>query len=209
MIRVLIADAHPVTVEGLKSLLIGTGMQVVGAASSLEQLRAKLKEGGFDIVILDARLEGGEALESLQRFRADHPTVQVVVYSGSDNPKFVSKAISGGAAGYILKSAPIDSLISCVKTAAEGGACWTREEVRRTSVALAAPRVTANIDAPLTQREAEVLRRVVLGRTNKQIATDLGISYETVKEHVQHVLEKVGVADRTQAAIWAVRLGIF
>ena len=88
---------------------------------------------------------------------------------------------------------------------AAGKNIWTRDELRRVTGALATPRVAADIEVPLTQRENEVLRQLALGLTNKEIADALTISYETVKEHVQHILRKIGVTDRTQAAVWAVR----
>jgi len=110
-----------------------------------------------------------------------------------------------GAAGFVMKSAPREKLLEAIRKAAAGDSAWTREELRRVTGALAAPRLTGDIEVPLTQRESEVLRQMALGLTNKEIAKMLGISYETVKEHVQHILRKIGVTDRTQAAVWAVR----
>ncbi len=89
-----------------------------------------------------------------------------------------------------------------------GESCFTRDELRRVTGALATPRITAGIDVPLTRREADVLREMANGLTNKDIAKTLHISYETVKEHVQHILGKIGLTDRTQAAVWAVRKGL-
>ena len=110
-----------------------------------------------------------------------------------------------GAAGYVLKGSPRDALLETIRTAAAGENAWTREELRRVTGALATPRLAADVEVPLTQRESEVLRQLSLGLTNKEIAQALDISYETVKEHVQHILRKIGVSDRTQAAVWAVR----
>ena len=101
-----------------------------------------------------------------------------------------------------------DALIAGIRTAASGESAWTRDELRRVTGALATPRLTADVEVPLTQRESEVLRQLAYGLTNKEIAQTLHISYETVKEHVQHILRKIGVSDRTQAAVWAVRQGL-
>jgi DNA-binding NarL/FixJ family response regulator len=98
--------------------------------------------------------------------------------------------------------------VDAIRTAATGESVWTREELRRVTGALATPRLAQDVEVPLTRRESEVLRQLALGLTNKEIAQALGISYETVKEHVQHILRKIGVADRTQAAVWAVRKGL-
>ena len=110
-----------------------------------------------------------------------------------------------GASGYLLKGCTRDELITAIRTAASGESAWTRDELRRVTGALATPRLTADVEVPLTQRESEVLRQLAYGLTNKEIAQALHISYETVKEHVQHILRKIGVSDRTQAAVWAVR----
>jgi DNA-binding NarL/FixJ family response regulator len=110
-----------------------------------------------------------------------------------------------GANGYLLKSSSRDDLLATIHRAAAGEDAWTRDELRRVTGALATPRMSAEVDVPLTQRESEVLRQLAHGLTNKEIGQALGISYETVKEHVQHILRKIGVNDRTQAAVWAVR----
>ena len=98
--------------------------------------------------------------------------------------------------------------IEAIRKASIGESAWTRDELRRVTGALATPRLNADVEVPLTQRESEVLRQLALGLTNKEIAQALHISYETVKEHVQHILRKIGVSDRTQAAVWAVRKGL-
>ena len=117
----------------------------------------------------------------------------------------MARSVALGASGYILKSSGRDVLIEAIRKAAAGESAWTRDELRRVTGALATPRLTADIEVPLTQRESEVLRQLAYGLTNKEIAAQLHISYETVKEHVQHILRKIGVSDRTQAAVWAVR----
>ena len=108
----------------------------------------------------------------------------------------------------MLKGTTKDKLLDAIRRAAKGENIWTREELRRVTGALATPRLAAGVEVPLTQRESEVLHQLALGLTNKEIAQSLQISYETVKEHVQHILRKIGVTDRTQAAVWAVRKGI-
>ena len=96
-------------------------------------------------------------------------------------------------------------MIKAIKAATAGENLWTREELRCVTGAMATPRLNADVEVALTQREGEVLRQIACGLTNKQIAESLHVSYETVKEHVQHILGKIGVTDRTQAAVWAVR----
>ena len=125
-----------------------------------------------------------------------------------DNPTYVARAVALGASGYLSKSLDREEIIEAIMGAHRGGNSWTREALRRVAGALATPRIAADVDVPLTHRESEVLVQLAQGLTNKEIALALGISYETVKEHVQHILRKIGVSDRTQAAVWAVRQGI-
>lgn len=205
MIRVFVVDDHPAVVAGLHQLLTNAEMKVVGEATTIVAAREALAKMDCDVVILDVRFPEGSGFELLEFLRLTFPKIPVLIYSGYDNPKYMSQAITGAAAGYILKTAPVTTLIEAIRKVVAGENYWTREDVRRTSVALSAPRLSADVEAPLTLREAEVLRELVRGRTNKEIAQNLKISYETVKEHVQHVLEKIGVSDRTQAAVWAVR----
>ncbi len=120
----------------------------------------------------------------------------------------MARAVALGAAGYLTKDVSREKLMDTLRAASTGGSAFTRDELRRVSGALATPRLATDIDVPLTQRESEVLRQMSLGLTNKEIAKALDISYETVKEHVQHILRKIGVTDRTQAAVWAVRKGL-
>ncbi len=108
----------------------------------------------------------------------------------------------------MLKDFTPERLVATIRQVAAGGNIWSREEVRRVTGVLTAEQMTPDVDAPLTQRELDVLERMTRGLTNRQIADQLGVSYETVKEHVQHIIRKIGVGDRTQAAVWAVRAGL-
>jgi len=207
-IKLLVADDHEVVRAGLKSILTGTDIKIVGEASTGEAaLRLAMKHNP-DVVLLDIRMPEGDGLTALGRIKLDRPNMPVLIWSAFDNPTYVARAVALGANGYVLKSATRDKLLQSIRTAAGGENTWTREELRRVTGALATPRLAADIEVPLTQRESEVLRQLALGLTNKEIALALKISYETVKEHVQHVLRKVGVSDRTQAAVWAVRRGL-
>lgn len=203
--KLLIVDDHEVIRLGLRQLLENTDIDVVGEAGSATEALTAVQETNPDAVLLDIRMEGGDGLNALGRLKLDYPDLPIVLFSAYDNPTYIARAVALGAAGYVLKSAPSDRLIEALRTAFAGESAWTREELRRVTGALATPRLSQDIEVPLTQRESEVLRQMALGLTNKEIAKMLGISYETVKEHVQHILRKIGVTDRTQAAVWAVR----
>jgi DNA-binding NarL/FixJ family response regulator len=207
-VRLLIVEDQPVVRSGLASLLQGTEIAVVDTATTAADAIHKANTVRADVVLLDVRLGEGDGLAALARIKAERPGQAVLVYTGYDNPGFAARAVALGAAGYVLKGAAKDELVSAIRRAAAGETIWTREELRRVTSALAAPRTTYDLDVPLTRREMEVLTHIVEGHTNKRIADDLKISYETVKEHVQHVLKKIGVTDRTQAAVWAIRSGL-
>jgi DNA-binding NarL/FixJ family response regulator len=204
-IRLLIADDHEVVRSGLKTLVAGTEVKVVGeVASGAEAVKFAL-ENEVDVVLLDIRMPDGDGLTALGRIKLDKPDLPVLILSTFDNPTYIARAVALGASGYVLKGCNRDQLLGSIRSAATGESAWTREELRRVTGALATPRLTADVEVPLTQRESEVLRQLAYGLTNKEIAGTLHISYETVKEHVQHILRKIGVTDRTQAAVWAVR----
>ena len=204
-IRVLIADDHEILRSGLKAMFEGTDIKVVAEASNGKDALRLVGEKGVDVVILDVRMPDVDGLNVLGRLKLDHPQMPVLMLSTYDNPTYVARAVALGAAGYLLKGADADAIVEAIRKAATGQNVWTREELRRVTGALATPRMSSEVEVPLTQRESEVLRQLALGLTNKEIAQALSISYETVKEHVQHILRKIGVTDRTQAAVWAVR----
>ncbi|MHC2066753.1 response regulator [Bremerella sp. T1] len=207
-IRLLVADDHEVVRFGLKTLVADTEIEIVGEAATGDAAIALVDQVKPDVVLLDIRMPEGDGLTTLGRLKLDHPNLAILILSTYDNPTYVARAVALGASGYVLKGDTKDRLLDSIRTASRGENAWTRDELRRVTGALATPRLNADVEVPLTQRESEVLRQLALGLTNKEIAQALHISYETVKEHVQHILRKVGVSDRTQAAVWAVRKGL-
>jgi DNA-binding NarL/FixJ family response regulator len=204
-IRVLIADDHEVVRSGLKSMLAGTEVKIVGEVATGSEAVKFALENELEVVLLDIRMPDGDGLTVLGRIKLDKPDLPVLILSTFDNPTYVARAVALGASGYLLKGCTRDELLAGLRAAANGESAWTRDELRRVTGALATPRLSADVEVPLTQRESEVLKQLAYGLTNKEIANTLHISYETVKEHVQHILRKIGVSDRTQAAVWAVR----
>ncbi|HBO43293.1 MAG TPA: DNA-binding response regulator [Planctomycetaceae bacterium] len=204
-IKVLIVDDHEVVRCGLRTLLADTDVEVVAEASTAEEAIRYALENDPDVILMDIRMPGGDGLTALGRIKLDKPEMPILMLSTFDNPTYIARSVALGASGYLLKGCSRDDLIKAIQAAAAGESAWTRDELRRVTGALATPRLTADIEVPLTQRESEVLRQLAYGLTNKEIAQALHISYETVKEHVQHILRKIGVSDRTQAAVWAVR----
>lgn len=207
-IRLIVVDDHVVVRRGLERLLGNTEIEIVGEASSGEEALSLVTMIPCDVVLLDVRMNGGDGLNCLARLKLDYPETSVLLFSTYNNPTYVARAVALGASGYVLKGEPRAVLLNAIREVAGNNTVWTREELRRVTGALATPRLNSDVEVPLTQRESEVLKQLTFGQTNKEIALTLEISYETVKEHVQHILRKVGVSDRTQAAVWAVRKGI-
>jgi len=207
-IRLLIADDHVVVRMGLLSIFHGSDIEVVAEAVDGDQAFQVAMQLRPDVVLLDVRMPASDGIACLGRLRAELPATPVLMFSAYDNPTYIARAVALGAAGYLAKTASAVEIVSAIQRVATGESIWTREELRRVTGALSTPRVAIDLEVPLTKRESEVLKQLALGLSNKEIALALSISYETVKEHVQHVLRKIGVSDRTQAAVWAVRKGL-
>lgn len=207
-IRLLVADDHEVVRTGIASLVEGTEIQIVAEVSSGTEAVRRVVETNPDVALIDVRMTDGDGLEALSQLKQEAPDLKVLILSTYDNPTYVARALALEASGYLLKGASCDELLTAIRRVAAGESVWTREELRRVSGALSAPSANLDIDVSLTKRESEVLRQLAFGLSNKEIAKALKIGYETVKEHVQHILRKIGVSDRTQAAVWAVRKGL-
>jgi DNA-binding NarL/FixJ family response regulator len=207
-VKVVIADDHEVVRRGLSSLLAGSEVKIVGEASNGDEALRLTKKLKPDVVLLDIRMPGKDGLSTLEKIRAELPQTRVVMLSTFDNPTYVARAVAAGAHDYILKGASRVDIIAAITGAAAGQLPARAGELRRVATTMANRVATPDPDIPLTQRETQVLRHMALGLSNKEIAQSLTISVETVKEHVQNILRKIAVTDRTQAAVWAVRCGL-
>lgn len=203
--KILIVDDHEVVRVGLRQMLAATDFEISDEAATAEIGLQKFLDGFFDLVILDIRLPGGDGLQLLGKIKSHTPRQSVLVLSAYDNPTYLARAVALGANGFVMKTENAERLLDAISRTARGESIWSREELRRVTGSLATIRLGSDTEIPLTQREGDVLKHLANGLTNKEIAMALGISYETVKEHVQHILRKIGVTDRTQAAVWAVR----
>jgi DNA-binding NarL/FixJ family response regulator len=207
-IKVLVADDHEVVRTGLVSLLAGSDIKIVAEATDgAEALKLAVKHHP-DVVLLDIRMPDSDGLEALDKIHKEVPKTRVVMLSTYDNPTYVARAVALGASDYVLKGATRQELINTITAAAEGKSPSPSGELQRVAGAMARNVTPIDEDIPLTNRETQVLRHVALGLSNKEIGRSLSISIETVKEHVQNILRKIAVTDRTQAAVWAVRRGL-
>jgi DNA-binding NarL/FixJ family response regulator len=204
-VRLLIADDHEVVRSGLSNLLSGTEVEIVGEASSGEEAVSMAIEKQPDVVLLDIRMTETDGLAALEQIRAALPETRVVMLSTYDNPTYIARAVALGASDYLLKGVSRPQLLASITAKGAEGAAVRSEPLRRVQGAMETRRTDVDDGVSLTQRESQVLRHMALGLSNKEIGRSLEISVETVKEHVQNILRKIQVNDRTQAAVWAVR----
>ena len=204
--RLLIVDDHEIVRSGVRSLLADTPIEVVASVGSSQDAISAVMQLAPDVVLLDVVLGNHDGFRLHDALRDLKPSLQIVFFSAFDNPRFVARAATLGAAGYVSKGSDRETLIGAIESAASGRPTRVRRPSHRGPAN--AEEVDVRIEVALTEREQQVLVKLSEGLTNKKIADALEISYETVKEHVQHILQKVGVTHRTQAAVWAVRRGL-
>jgi DNA-binding NarL/FixJ family response regulator len=197
-------DDHELVRAGLRTFLgLQADMAVVGEAASAEQALALVPRLRPDVVLLDLVLPGMSGVEAVRRLRAAHPDVKVVVLTSFAGEESVLPAVRAGAAGYLLKDVGPGELAEALRAVHAGGAPLHPAVAATVMHSVAGP-----ARDPLTPREHEVLRLVARGLPNRLIARELALSEKTVKAHVSAILAKLGVADRTQAALYAVRHGL-
>jgi DNA-binding NarL/FixJ family response regulator len=212
-IRVLVVDDHAVVRRGLSAFLESEpDLEVVGAAEgglqALDLLDALQSAGRRpDVVVMDLQMRPLDGIESTRRIRARHQEVEVVVLTSYADDELVRAALDAGASGYLLKDADADEVAAAVR-AADRGELQLDPAVARRLVASLRGVSHDTATAQLTARELDVLRLVGAGSANKEIAARLDISERTARTHVSNILGKLGVASRTQAALWAVREGV-
>lgn len=204
-VKLLIADDHEVVRSGLTTLLSGTEVTIVGQASSGEDAIKLAVEKKPDVVLLDIRMSEIDGLTALEKIRAALPKTRIVMLSTYDNPTYIARAVALGASDYLLKGVSRTQLLNSILNKGGDGNGVRSESVKRVTGVMETKRTDVDDGVSLTQRESQVLRHMALGLSNKEIGKSLEISVETVKEHVQNILRKIHVTDRTQAAVWAVR----
>lgn len=200
-IRVLVADDHPIVRAGLSALVDDhPRMRLVAEAETGAGAVALAMAHRPDVILMDLRMPEMGGVEAIRAIRSSWPTARVIVLTTYDGDEDIYQALRAGAWAYFLKDASRAELLEAVEAVHRGEKRIPPEVGAKLAERLAGPE--------LTERELEVLRRIVAGRSNKEIAADLSVSEGTVKFHVNNVLGKLGVADRTQAATEAIRRGM-
>ncbi len=221
--QVLIADDHSLVREGMRAMLAREpGLEVVGEAENGLQALEMCRELRPDLVLMDVRMPKLDGMAATQTIKEEYPSISVLIVTTHQSPEYLMDAIRAGAAGYVLKDSTKQELLDAVRRVLDGESPLnqelamqllqrlTDEDRRHTErpVESGKKRREERLAEPLTDREVEVLRLLVLGKTNREVAQSLRLSLSTIKSHVQRLITKLGVSDRTQAAVRAVELGL-
>ncbi|MEU4827119.1 response regulator [Actinomadura luteofluorescens] len=194
-VRVLVVDDQELVREGIASLLgIQPGIEVIGTAA--DGAAAVDLAASADVVLMDVRMPGMDGVTATTAVLGRTPSCKVVMLTTFDDEEYIVQAMRAGAAGYLLKNLPAAELAAAVRLACSGVAQFDATIARRLAAALPDPGL-------LTPRETDVLRLVAAGATNKEIAARLYLSEGTIKNHISRILQRLGLRDRTQAALYA------
>ena len=211
-IRVMIVDDHQMVRMGLQSMLLEPDIRVVGEAASGAEALALLSQLAPDVVLMDIRMPDMDGIQALEAIKAQRPQTRVVMVTTYRSTVYLLRSLSAGAAGFVLKDVPREELLNTVRAVAAGAAGVDRDflqsVLRDLDEQSQSDVIGSALTEPLTGREMDVLRLLVEGMTNQAIAHALTLSPATVKGYIQSIFQKLAVADRTQAAVKAIRLGL-
>jgi len=200
-IRVLSIDDHPLVREGLAALINDQAdMRVVGQGSTGHEAIQLFREHQPDVALMDVRLPDMSGIDAMITIRGEFPEARIIMVTSSEGDVEMQRALAGGARGFMLKSMPPKDLIEAIRKVHAGKKAIPTE--------IASRLVNHMSDEAITPREVEILQQIAEGNRNRDIAQRLFISEGTVKVHIQHIMEKLGANDRTQAITIAVRRGI-
>jgi len=209
MIRILIADDHAIVREGLRALLATEpDLQLVGEANDGLQAVSKVRELRPDVILIDMLMPRMDGLEAILEIRKDWPEAKIIVLTSFSDDERVFSAIRSGALGYLLKESSPQDLLQAIHSVARGEGFLSPTIASKVMRELNQPPKLPPTKDPLTEREVEILQLVAQGLTNDEIAEKLVVSERTVRTHVSNILAKLQLANRTQAALYALKEGL-
>ncbi|MEA4906299.1 MAG: response regulator transcription factor [Chloroflexi bacterium] len=206
-IRVMLADDHPVVRTGIRNLIEkAVDIEVVGEASTAGETLKMVMEFQPDILLLDMELPDAKGTDVAMQLQQSNSKVKILALSAYDDPVYIRELLELGASGYLMKEEAPDTILDAIRGVAHGEQGWVSRQIAAQMVSWV--RGDENDGSKLTSREFDVLRLVVEGRTNQNIAANLGISEKTVEKYMDAIFTKLGVASRVEAAVYAVREGL-
>jgi DNA-binding NarL/FixJ family response regulator len=207
--RVVVADDHDLVRAGLRCLLSGErGLEVVGEAANGRDALMLCRRLQPDVVLMDVRMPGIDGLAVARAIKHESPATTVILFTMYESAHYLMEALKAGAAGYLLKGASKLEIVNTVRQVLAGESVLRAELVLQLLRRASGPTGDLGVAHRLTRREYDVLGLIALGQTNREIADTLTLTVSTVKTHVEHVIDKLSVSDRTQAAVRAIELGI-
>jgi NarL family two-component system response regulator LiaR len=208
-VRVLIVDDHAIVRKGIRALLSeADGFEVVGEADNGQEAVLRAEESSPDVILMDLVMPGMDGIEATRRIMSAQPKTRILVLTSFSADNKVFPVIKAGAAGYLLKEASPEELVLAIRQVHRGEPSLHPTIARKVLQEIARPAELQPAPEALTHREMTVLRLIAQGLGNQEIADRLGISEPTVRAHVSHILGKLHLASRTQAALYAVREGL-
>jgi DNA-binding NarL/FixJ family response regulator len=219
--RLLIADDHALAREGVRAMLASeTELEVIGEAHDGHEVLDLCRRLKPELVLMDVRMPAMTGLEAAQEITMECPATKVLMLTTYEDLDYLYEAVKAGVVGYLVKDATKRELVAAIRRTLEGQSALdqdlsmqllqrlAREDDRRVSLSPGAPKSPEPLREPLTPRELEVLRLLAQGLTNRQISQELVVSAATIKVHIEHLIAKLGVSDRTQAAVRASQAGL-
>ena len=222
--RLLIVEDHFFMREGIKAILArDAALEVAGEAQDVQEAISRCRELRPDLILMDVSMPKMDGIEATREIKAMFPRTSVLILTAHTDPQLLMEAVKAGAAGYVSKGGGQNHMLEAIR-AVLGGETYLDQKLvmtllrrlgeeaesrsTRPSAAPTTSGLAASLPKPLTPRETEILGHLALGKTNRQIASELHLSLSTVKRHLEHILPKLKVSDRTQAAVKAIELGL-
>ncbi len=208
-ITVLIVDDHPIVRKGLRTLLLSEAeIQAVYEAENGVQAIQIVQQHQPDVILMDLVMTPINGVQAIERIKANHPSARILVLTAYAEDDKVFPAIKAGASGYVLKDIPPEELLQAIRDVASGQSFLHPTIAARLMREITQISTPIKDSEPLTEREVEVLRLIARGLSNQEIASSLHVSERTVTTHISNILDKLHLANRTQATLYALRKGI-
>ena len=204
-INLLLGEDQPVVIEGLRHYLAGKSISIACVFRSTAELLAAIEAHSHSVIVSEIKFGGLDLLTELGQVSETKDCPPIVFFSSATDPVSIARALAMSASDFVYKSEPLQVLEEAIEKAARGERPDLSRPITQRRIQLTAARLESQGLSPLTHRELQVLKHITMGLSNREIGRSLGISVETIKEHVQNILRKLDVNDRTQAAVWAIR----